>query len=134
MLERPTSNIQRPTLNVQGSGSIHPALSLEYGGEERARHTAGAAATSGRSAATALAPRGRPIVRAVILSCNRMIPSISASGRGGHPGTYTSTGTTRSTPLTTLYPYLKYGPPPTVQAPMAMTYFGSGIWWYSRLT
>ena len=34
---------------------------------------------------------------------------------------------TRSTPLTTLYPYLKYGPPPTVQAPIAMTYFGSDI-------
>src|SRR5215510_4653909 len=92
-------------------------------------HTAaGDGAISGRSAATALAPRGSPIVRALILSWRRMIPSISASGRGGHPGTYTSTGTTKSTPLTTLYPYLKYGPPPTVHAPMAMTYLGSGIW------
>src|SRR3954462_13522339 len=90
----------------------------------------------GGVAATAVpfASRGRPMVLPEILSCNRMIPSINASGRGGQPGTYTSTGTTRSTPLTTLYPYLKYGPPPTVQAPIAITYFGSAIWWYSRFT
>src|SRR2546430_16248131 len=55
---------------------------------------AGAVAISGRSSATLLAPRGRPIVRALILSCRRITPSISASGRGGQPGTYTSTGTT----------------------------------------
>jgi len=31
-------------------------------------------------------------------SCRRMIPSISASGRGGQPGTWMSTGTILSTP------------------------------------
>ncbi len=33
-----------------------------------------------------------------IFSRSRSTPSVSASGRGGHPGTYTSTGTTVSTP------------------------------------
>jgi len=36
-----------------------------------------------------------------------------------------------STPETTLYPSLK-GPPPVAHAPIAITYFGSGIWSYSR--
>src|SRR5512138_900415 len=34
-------------------------------------------------------------------------------------------------PATTLYPSLN-GPPPEAQAPIATTYFGSGIWLYSR--
>ena len=33
-----------------------------------------------------------------IFSRSRRMPSISASGRGGHPATYTSTGTMVSTP------------------------------------
>ena len=33
-------------------------------------------------------------------SCRRTMPSISCSGRGGQPGTYTSTGTTLSTDWT----------------------------------
>ena len=33
-----------------------------------------------------------------IFSCSRTIPSISASGRGGQPGTWMSTGTILSTP------------------------------------
>ena len=33
-----------------------------------------------------------------IFSCRRMMPSISASGRGGQPGTWMSTGTILSTP------------------------------------
>jgi hypothetical protein len=33
-----------------------------------------------------------------IFSRSRSTPSVSASGRGGQPGTYTSTGTTVSTP------------------------------------
>src|SRR5581483_3077087 len=37
-----------------------------------------------------------------ILSCNRINPYSNASGRGGHPDTYTSTGTTLSTPCSTL--------------------------------
>ena len=35
---------------------------------------------------------------ACTFSCSRMIPSISASGRGGHPGTWMSTATILSTP------------------------------------
>src|SRR5215831_16840813 len=34
-------------------------------------------------------------------------------------------------PETTLYPSLN-GPPPVAQAPIEITYFGSGIWSYSR--
>src|SRR5579864_1473859 len=37
-----------------------------------------------------------------ILSWSRIRPYSSASGRGGHPETYTSTGTTLSTPCSTL--------------------------------
>ena len=37
----------------------------------------------------------------LIFFCNSMIPCINASGRGGHPGIYTSTGTTISTPFNT---------------------------------
>src|SRR5262249_14972583 len=37
---------------------------------------------------------------ALTASCNRMIPSISCSGRGGQPGTYMSTGTILSTDCT----------------------------------
>ena len=37
-----------------------------------------------------------------ILPCSSSRPWKSASGRGGQPGMYTSTGTTLSTPLTTL--------------------------------
>ena len=36
-----------------------------------------------------------------IFSCNLRMPWSNASGRGGQPGTYTSTGTTWSTPLVT---------------------------------
>src|ERR1017187_5253388 len=36
-------------------------------------------------------------------------------------------------PLSTLYPCLN-GPPEIAQAPIAMTYFGSGIWLYNRTT
>ena len=36
------------------------------------------------------------------LSCNRISPYSSASGRGGQPETYTSTGTILSTPCSTL--------------------------------
>jgi hypothetical protein len=41
---------------------------------------------------------GRP---ACTFSCSRMIPSISASGRGGQPGTWMSTATILSTPWST---------------------------------
>ena len=55
------------------------------------------------------------------------MPWSSASGRGGHPGTYTSTGMSWSTPLVTEYES-QYGPPEFEHAPNEMTYFGSGIW------
>ena len=38
-----------------------------------------------------------------IICCRMTMPSINASGRGGQPGTYTSTGITWSTPLVTEY-------------------------------
>src|SRR5919106_4210824 len=56
---------------------------------------------------------------------------MSPSGRGGQPGTYTSTGITRSTPCTTLYERLKR-PPDVVQSPMATHHLGSGICSHSR--
>jgi hypothetical protein len=37
-----------------------------------------------------------------IFSCSRTIPSITASGRGGQPGTWMSTGTILSTPWSTV--------------------------------
>src|SRR3954447_18523471 len=62
-----------------------------------------------------------------------MIPCSSASGRGGQPGTYTSTGMIWSTPFVTQYES-QYGPPQLEQAPKEMTYFGSGICSYNRFT
>src|SRR5258708_7869367 len=60
-----------------------------------------------------------------ILSCSRIRPYSSASGRGGQPETYTSTGTTLSTPCRTLY--VGNGPPAFEQLPIEITHFGSGI-------
>ena len=52
---------------------------------------------------------------------------MTASGRGGQPGTYTSTGRImESTPCTTAYE--SYMPPDEEHTPMAITHFGSGIW------
>ena len=62
----------------------------------------------------------------LIFSCSNMHPWIKVSGLGGQPGTYTSTGRTPSIPGSTLYES-KYKPPVIAQAPIAMTYFGSGI-------
>src|SRR5439155_10089372 len=59
-------------------------------------------------------------------------PSVSASGRGGQPGTYTSTGITLSTPSHTEYASWK-SPPQLAQLPIDTTYFGSGIWSYRTL-
>src|SRR4029450_2136239 len=47
-------------------------------------------------------------------------------------GTYTSTGMIWSTPLVTQYES-QYGPPEFEHEPNEITYFGSGIWSYSRL-
>src|SRR6185312_12651468 len=69
-----------------------------------------------------------------IFSCNFKKPPINASGRGGHPGTYTSTGIILSTPFTTLYPCSQYGPPQLEQEPIEITYLGSAIWSYSLRT
>src|SRR5438128_563445 len=66
-----------------------------------------------------------------IFSWSLMMPCSRASGRGGHPGTYTSTGTIWSTPLVTEYES-QYGPPQFEQEPKEMTYLGSGIWSYTR--
>ena len=56
----------------------------------------------------------------ITIACNR------ASGRGGQPGTYTSTGMIWSTPLVTEYES-QYGPPQLAHEPIEITYFGSGI-------
>lgn len=61
------------------------------------------------------------------------MPWRRASGRGGQPGTYTSTGMIWSTPFVTEYES-QYGPPQLEQAPKEMTYFGSGICSYRRFT
>jgi hypothetical protein len=55
------------------------------------------------------------------------MPLSNASGRGGQPGTYTSTGMIWSTPFVTEYES-QYGPPELAHEPKLMTYFGSGIW------
>jgi hypothetical protein len=55
-----------------------------------------------------------------------MIPSSSASGRGGHPGTNTSIGVIWSTTLVTEYES-RYGPPQLEHDPNETTYLGSGI-------
>src|SRR4029079_15005283 len=58
---------------------------------------------------------------------------MNASGRGGQPGTYTSTGMTWSTPFVTEYES-QYGPPQLAHEPIEITYFGSGICSYRRRT
>ena len=57
---------------------------------------------------------------------------MNASGRGGQPGTYTSTGMIWSTPFVTEYES-QYGPPQFAHDPIEITYFGSGICSYNRL-
>src|SRR5260221_351796 len=92
--------------------------------------TGNSAEASGSMCLGRFAPRN---VWASIWRCNVIKASIRASGRGGHPGICTSTGRKRSMPLSTLYPCLN-GPPEIAQAPIAMTYFGSGIWLNNRTT
>ena len=58
--------------------------------------------------------------------CSSTMPWMNASGRGGQPGTYTSTGMIWSTPLVTEYES-QYGPPQFAHDPIEITYFGSGI-------
>src|SRR5262249_22990831 len=58
------------------------------------------AGTSARARA-GRAPPSSTTFSAAILSCRRRMPCSSASGRGGQPGTYTSTGMIWSTPLVT---------------------------------
>ncbi len=61
----------------------------------------GAASTTGAAAWGAAGFSGTNLY-CWILPCSSSRPWKSASGRGGQPGMYTSTGTTLSTPLTTL--------------------------------
>src|SRR5919109_626897 len=93
-------------------GDLHPALALE-------RHAHVAAGDDGRESEALLELRRRggggqrghagpagagrsPVFwKCATCSCSFSSPYISESGVGGQPGTYTSTGTTRSTPLTT---------------------------------
>src|ERR671919_1025421 len=68
-----------------------PVLDLRRRGRGRERGHAGSAA----------AGRVPVFWKCATCSCSFNRPYISESGVGGQPGTYTSTGTTRSTPLTT---------------------------------
>src|SRR5690606_16365112 len=63
------------------------------------------------------------------ISCNRITPSRIASGLGGQPGTYTSTGITSSIPCNT--EYVSNIPPLEAQAPTAITQRGSAICIYT---
>src|ERR1700694_3477524 len=67
-----------------------------------------------------------------ILSCSFNSAKKRPPGRGGHPTTYTSTGTMRSTPCKTEYA-LK-GPPTLEQAPIEMHHFGSGLCSHTRFS
>src|SRR6266700_387813 len=67
-----------------------------------------------------------------ILSCSFNSAKKSPSGRGGHPTTYTSTGTMRSTPCKT--EYALNGPPTLEHAPMEMHHLGSGICSHTRFS
>src|ERR1044072_2528957 len=58
-------------------------------------------------------------------SRNNIRPCMKASGLGGQPGTYTSTGKNLSTPCTTLY--MSYMPPLFAQLPIEITQRGSII-------
>jgi len=58
---------------------------------------------------------------------NLITASKIASGLGGHPGRYKSTGIYLSTPLTAVVESALNIPPVMVHAPIAITYFGSGI-------
>src|SRR5205823_1336999 len=69
---------------------------------------------------------GYPYPPFMIFSRSRSSPSMRASGRGGQPGTYTSTGTTVSTPCSVEYES-QNSPPEFAHWPMEMTHFGSGI-------
>src|SRR5712691_9787298 len=65
-----------------------------------------------------------------ILSCSFNSAKNRPSGRGGHPMTYTSTGTMRSTPCKT--EYALNGPPTLEHAPIEMHHLGSGICSHTR--
>src|SRR5262249_23773965 len=58
----------------------------------------------------------------VTLAWMSMSDCSSCSGRGGQPGTYTSTGINRSMPCTTAY--VSNTPPLDAQAPIEMHHFG----------
>src|SRR6266849_4299784 len=55
----------------------------------------------------------------IIFSCSLSKPSVSASGRGGQPGTYTSTGRILSTPSQTEYASWN-SPPQLAHEPIEM--------------
>src|SRR5260370_2239382 len=67
-----------------------------------------------------------------ILSCSFNSAKKRPSGRGGHPTTYTSTGTIRSTPCKT--EYALNGPPTLEHAPMEIHHLGSGICSHTRFS
>src|SRR5260370_12848796 len=67
-----------------------------------------------------------------ILSCSFNSAKKRPSGRGGHPTTYTSTGTMRSTPCKT--EYALNGPPTLEHAPLQIHHFATGIYSHTPFT
>src|SRR5262245_17406581 len=71
-------------------------------GELLAKTRGGVGGGQRRHFVSAAAGRRSPVFwKCATCSCSFSSPYISESGVGGQPGTYTSTGTTRSTPFTT---------------------------------
>ena len=81
--------------------TCRPTLRPPLPGRSSAAVAAGAVSEAGASAASGAGFSGTNLY-CWILPCSSSRPWNSASGRGGQPGMYTSTGTTLSTPLTTL--------------------------------
>ena len=79
-----------PLAPARGPPSVFPESAA---GSAIYRVTGTICAPAGRRFSAQRSPR--------TISCSRSRPSVSASGRGGQPGTYTSTGMTLSTPLHT---------------------------------
>ena len=87
---------------VVAESSSQPRGSVVERERARARHRTPAPGRSHhQKAADAGPPNFSSMSSSLILLCSSMMPCSSASGRGGHPGTYTSIGTIWSTPLVT---------------------------------
>src|SRR5215470_19283398 len=90
-----------PVLRRDGDGHL-AAVDHRLDGELLAKTRGGVGGGQRGHFVSAAAGRRSPVLwKCATCSCSFNNPYISESGVGGHPGTYTSTGTTRSTPFTT---------------------------------